>query len=521
MPTVADALSVSSSLAALLTAAPADPAATPTATPATTPGQPADPFAALLATVAAGQAAAVTTTPVAAPVAPLPVAPPVAADPDILAANDEAPTSDGSAAKDDDKADPLGDAIDAGVTAVLALAPTIAPPPVQPVAQPAPVKTDTPVARKIGAVTPARTQPVQPTTLAQADQPAATGPDQIAAKTPLDSDQVQPDQAPLDQQAGNDRALSDQAKSDQPKPDQAPATPILSADALHKVVAVLRNTPAAASSAPIAAAPTPIVLTDTAQADAPVAAPVTTADTTATAPAQPGAERQVAQVQAQQPRRRDTDPVAQPRRADTARKRSDSVTADAAPVGLTQRTADLVNTAAKNVADSINAKGDAVVQQTLSVARDGAWLDTLARDIANSAGNGSDLHFKLDPQNLGSLTVAISQGADGASIRMTADTDTTRNLLLDAQPKLIAEARAQGLKVSDTHVDLNQHQSQNQGQNQDASRWAQANSGQNGAAANGQNRQSSPSHQPFVSNLGRNAEADSESPARDSDELYA
>ncbi len=73
------------------------------------------------------------------------------------------------------------------------------------------------------------------------------------------------------------------------------------------------------------------------------------------------------------------------------------------------------------------------------------------------------------------------------------------------------------MKVSDTHVDLN---NQNQGSAQDKSRWAQGNAGQN-SAQNGQNRQSSPSHQPFVSNLGRKAEAESESRQRDADELYA
>jgi flagellar hook-length control protein FliK len=177
-------------------------------------------------------------------------------------------------------------------------------------------------------------------------------------------------------------------------------------------------------------------------------------------------------------------------------------------------------------AATVAAKGDAVVQQTLTIGRDGAWLDRLARDIAG-ASNGGDLHFKLNPQNLGSLAVAISQSEDGASIRLTADTDTTRNLLLDAQPKLIAEARAQGLKVGETHVELSQSQSQNQNQsqhqnaNQDMSRWAQGSASQSGNSQTGQNRQSSPSHQPFVSNLARKAEVESESPGGDSDALYA
>jgi hypothetical protein len=51
-------------------------------------------------------------------------------------------------------------------------------------------------------------------------------------------------------------------------------------------------------------------------------------------------------------------------------------------------------------------------------------------------------------------------------------------------------------------------------------RWAQGNGGQNGTA-NGQNRQSSPGHQPFVSNLARKGEAETESSGGDSDALYA
>ena len=180
-------------------------------------------------------------------------------------------------------------------------------------------------------------------------------------------------------------------------------------------------------------------------------------------------------------------------------------------------------------------QSDAVVQQTLSIARDGAWLDRLARDIAGSAANGNDLHFKLNPENLGALSVSIRQSADGASIRLTADNETTRDILVDAQPTLVAEARAHGLKVSETQVDLsrnssqgqdqtrgqNHAQTQNPGASQDTSRWAQGSGGQHAAQQNGQNRQSSPDHQPFVSNLGRKADGESETVNRDSDELYA
>jgi flagellar hook-length control protein FliK len=239
----------------------------------------------------------------------------------------------------------------------------------------------------------------------------------------------------------------------------------------------------------------------------------------------------------QAPARRRSVEASAPRRTGDARRRADVATTES-NIGIAgPRPAEAGAASQPAAIAGAQPKGDAIIQQTLTIGRDGAWLDKLARDIANTS-NGGDLQFKLDPQHLGSLTVAIAQTADGASIRLTADNDTARNLLLDAQPKLLAEARAQGLKVSETHVDLNQNQAQNQnqGQNQqgrhdqpqahvqtasqDLSRWAQGGSGQNGAQ-NGQNRQSSPGHQPFVSNLRRKAEAESESSQGDSGALYA
>lgn len=96
---------------------------------------------------------------------------------------------------------------------------------------------------------------------------------------------------------------------------------------------------------------------------------------------------------------------------------------------------------------------DALVQKQLIIADDGRWLDSLARDIAKSA-SGETMQFRLEPQNLGSLTVAIAQGSDGTAIRMTAETHRVRDLLVEAQPALVAEARANGLRISETHVDL-------------------------------------------------------------------
>jgi flagellar hook-length control protein FliK len=108
--------------------------------------------------------------------------------------------------------------------------------------------------------------------------------------------------------------------------------------------------------------------------------------------------------------------------------------------------------------------GDAAVTRELKVAQDGQWLDTLARDIAATAGKDGQMSFRLDPQHLGSLTVHISHSAEGASIRMTADTESGRAMLADAQPRLVAEARAQGLTLRDTSVDMGGSGTNSQGQ---------------------------------------------------------
>ncbi|UAK26030.1 flagellar hook-length control protein FliK [Sphingomonas nostoxanthinifaciens] len=187
--------------------------------------------------------------------------------------------------------------------------------------------------------------------------------------------------------------------------------------------------------------------------------------------------------------------------------------AAAAATGTDRRT----DIAASN-ANGTPSVADVALQQQLNVAHDGQWLDQLTKDIVGSAGTGKDLNFKLSPAHLGALAVTISQGSDGAAVRMTTDSADTRNLLVDAQPKLVAEARAQGLKISETHVDLNRPQQQQSGSSN--SSW----NGSGGASpqqqqASGQQRQPLPDRQPFSRNTGT---ADNETGSTsDSDALYA
>jgi flagellar hook-length control protein FliK len=92
--------------------------------------------------------------------------------------------------------------------------------------------------------------------------------------------------------------------------------------------------------------------------------------------------------------------------------------------------------------------------RALDLAGDAAWLDRLARDIAQAAGNEGTIRFRLHPQTLGHLRVELSQGDHGTSVRLTADTEQARSILADAQPRLVAEARAQGVRIAESHVDL-------------------------------------------------------------------
>ena len=119
---------------------------------------------------------------------------------------------------------------------------------------------------------------------------------------------------------------------------------------------------------------------------------------------------------------------------------------------------------------------DTAIHRELSMAHDGQWLDTLARDIAAAAGKDGQMSFRLDPRHLGSLTVHISHSQDGASIRMSADTEAARQMLSDAQPRLAAEARAQGLHLRETSVDLGGSGAHQSGQQGAASAFAQGQS---------------------------------------------
>jgi flagellar hook-length control protein FliK len=129
----------------------------------------------------------------------------------------------------------------------------------------------------------------------------------------------------------------------------------------------------------------------------------------------------------------------------------------AAPAGSAAIVPDAVSTGIDPPAADLS-----VVHQ-LDLAGDGAWLDQLTRDIARSADGSGQLRFSLAPEHLGRLDVQLAATADGTAIRLVAETREAHRIVADAQPQLVAEARAQGLRISETHVDLNNNGSSGAG----------------------------------------------------------
>lgn len=109
----------------------------------------------------------------------------------------------------------------------------------------------------------------------------------------------------------------------------------------------------------------------------------------------------------------------------------------------------------------------ALAAQVLNITADGAWIDDLARDISRMASGSGDLRFRLTPETLGEMKVEISQSDRGAVIRMTVGSEAAQAALAEAQPKLVAEARAHGVRIADAQVDLaSSHQQRGDAQRQ-------------------------------------------------------
>jgi flagellar hook-length control protein FliK len=95
-----------------------------------------------------------------------------------------------------------------------------------------------------------------------------------------------------------------------------------------------------------------------------------------------------------------------------------------------------------------------MIGNELDLAHESEWLEQLARDIARTGSGEGPMRFRLHPQTLGQLRVELTQGDQGTAVRLTVETEAARAILSDAQPRLMQEARAQGVRIAHAEVDL-------------------------------------------------------------------
>lgn len=88
------------------------------------------------------------------------------------------------------------------------------------------------------------------------------------------------------------------------------------------------------------------------------------------------------------------------------------------------------------------------------------WIARMADEIARTAGDDGRARFRLNPETLGSMEVTVRHTADGISVRFEVESEQTRALIAHVEHRLQAEARANGLRIADTQVDLASQQQQ-------------------------------------------------------------
>jgi flagellar hook-length control protein FliK len=115
--------------------------------------------------------------------------------------------------------------------------------------------------------------------------------------------------------------------------------------------------------------------------------------------------------------------------------------------------------------------GAALAAQVLDLAKGGEWIDQLARDISRASAADGSMRFRLAPETLGELRVEITQSERGAHVRMNVSSEAAQQALAEAQPRLLAEARAQGTRIAEAQISFAGGQSE--GQTRDAGRQAQ------------------------------------------------
>jgi flagellar hook-length control protein FliK len=105
---------------------------------------------------------------------------------------------------------------------------------------------------------------------------------------------------------------------------------------------------------------------------------------------------------------------------------------------------------------STEATAPAPRTRTLSVTPDEHWVDQLGRDIASLATSSGTILFRLKPEQLGQITVALDLIGDQLSVHLHSGSADISAVLQGAQTRLAEELRAQGLTLS--ALDTGPHQ---------------------------------------------------------------
>jgi flagellar hook-length control protein FliK len=100
-----------------------------------------------------------------------------------------------------------------------------------------------------------------------------------------------------------------------------------------------------------------------------------------------------------------------------------------------------------------------VAERALDVARGSLWLDQLAGDIAAVQDSERDLTFRLIPAQLGQLDVKIATRDDGMQLSFRTQTEDAAGIIATAQPRLVEELKAQGVRIAGSEVHTGSGQS--------------------------------------------------------------
>jgi flagellar hook-length control protein FliK len=106
------------------------------------------------------------------------------------------------------------------------------------------------------------------------------------------------------------------------------------------------------------------------------------------------------------------------------------------------------------LANGVQALGgaQAVTDRQLNLARDNLWLDQLASEIVAASDSTDRLSFRLMPAHLGRLDVELSMSNTGLNVNIATSTDEAGRIVSAAQPGLIDNLNAQGVRVADTQI---------------------------------------------------------------------